>query len=139
MAAETTIDELEARMARIEGMLAELLERRRTRVVDEVRARRVVVVGSDGFERVVIDANKNNGGMKVYSKEGACNASVTATEECWGGDANVFVVGGGNIQAMMTVNKRGDRHEGEVWVLAPDERSKGATLTHEGVDVDGDS
>jgi hypothetical protein len=129
-ATKPTVDGLEQRYNKLEERVAGLEYALEYMASTDVTTRRLVVIGPDGFERVVIDANEHNGGVTVHSKEGDCNAHMGATEEVHGGDAHVSVSGSDQVLAMMTVNKRDAGHEGEVWL-------QGMALTRKGLVVDG--
>lgn len=104
---------LEERVAALEDVVAAM--------AGEVRTRRVVVVEADGFERVVAEGCGDWGGVSVNVRNGETHprtqARMTASEEFGSaGGAMVYVVGDGNVNAVMESDAEGDA---SVWVAAP--------------------
>lgn len=76
-------------------------------VVDEIRCRRLVVVGPDGFERIVAEAGEESGSVTVNSQDGedgeGTAVSLFASDEDEVGVAQLFVLSGGNSAATLGV------------------------------------
>lgn len=84
---------------------AELRELRQD-LSTEVRTRRLVVVGPDGFERITADAGADVGSLRVQSPRGL-HVALVADEQSGDGTAQLYLSGGGNGAGSFAVTEDG--------------------------------
>ncbi len=95
---------IEARFSALSAELAELREQ----IAGEVRTRRLVVVGPDGFERVVAEARSDCGSVRVDSPSGV-HVALVADEMMEGeASAQVYLSAGGDGVGHFGVTEAGE-------------------------------
>jgi hypothetical protein len=72
------------------------LEELRQQLATEVRTRRVVVVGPDGFERITASADINVGMVRVDSRRDGMHVALVADEDDPQASAELYLSAGGN-------------------------------------------
>ena len=79
----------------------------RSQLATEVRTRRLVVVGPDGFERVVAEAREDIGLVSVVSRK-EMRISLVADEQGAEGSAQLYLSAGGNGAGSFSVVESGE-------------------------------
>ena len=99
-----TIEGLTEEVAELRAALDEL----RTQLAGEVRTRRLVVVGPDGFERITAEADEWNGTVTVASTRKGMHVELSVSEEEPAARADVYLSAGGNVVGRFSVDEFGD-------------------------------
>lgn len=70
---------------------AQLVDREKAQIVDEIRCRKLVIVGTDNTPRIILDTNFfNHGNIRIHNKDGTSRVYLGAED----GDRGVLEIYG---------------------------------------------